>query len=257
MNTNEPKSGPIAHVPMLAAAVSAALVLSLNPASADSTLSGPGPMARQVSAVMAQEQATMRTLAPGRLAELAQRRGTAAAAAAIENAAGAPVAVASRGAPDDAPAVTVRIDLASLDGMPPAAGDANWRCLAEAIYYESRGEPLDGQIAVAEVVLNRVDDRRYPSTVCGVTNQGVGSGRACQFSYACDGRPERMGSAVPRSRAEKLAAIMLGGRARSVTAGAMYFHARYVRPAWSRSFTRTAEIGQHIFYRTAARVAGR
>ena len=70
------------------------------------------------------------------------------------------------------------------------SGDAEWQCLAQAIYFESRGEPLDGQVAVAEVVLNRVHDRRFPSTVCGVTTQGVGSGRGCQFSYACDGNSD-------------------------------------------------------------------
>ena len=80
---------------------------------------------------------------------------------------------------------------------------------------KSRGEPLEGQIAVAEVVLNRVDDRRFPKTVCGVTKQGAGSGRGCQFSYACDGLSDAMKSAVARERAEKLAALMLEGRART------------------------------------------
>ena len=141
--------------------------------------------------------------------------------------------------------------------MPPAEGDAQWQCLAAAIYFESRGEPLAGQIAVAEVVLNRVDDRNYPRTVCGVTTQGAGSGRGCQFSYACDGRSDVMKSAAPRARAEKLAALMLEGRARSVTDGATHFHARYVRPGWAGRMTRTAAIGAHVFYRPATRLAQR
>ena len=103
------------------------------------------------------------------------------------------------------PAVPAKLDLASLDAMPRgSAGGDERRCLAEAIYFESRGEPLEGQVAVAEVVLNRVDDRQFPQTVCGVTNQGAGSGRGCQFSYACDGRSDVMksaGAAAPRREA--------------------------------------------------------
>ena len=88
----------------------------------------------------------------------------------------------------------VRLDARTLDSLPRVGGGAEQQCLAEAIYFESRGEPLEGQIAVAEVVLNRVDDRSFPKTVCGVTRQGVGSGRGCQFSYACDGAPDECGS---------------------------------------------------------------
>lgn len=153
-------------------------------------------------------------------------------------------------------AIAGPITAGKLDSLPQVAElDEQGRCLAQAIYYEARGEPLDGQIAVAEVVLNRVDNRAYPDTICGVTNQGVGSGRACQFSYACDGVPERLASPGPRARAEKLAAIMLAGRERSVTDGATHFHATYVNPSWSRKFVRTAAIGQHIFYRQGTQLA--
>ena len=93
------------------------------------------------------------------------------------------------------------LDTRAIDALPLETGGPQWQCLAEAIYFESRGEPLAGQIAVAEVVLNRVDDRRYPKTVCGVTKQGVGGGRGCQFSYACDGRSDAMKSQVARARA--------------------------------------------------------
>jgi spore germination cell wall hydrolase CwlJ-like protein len=150
-----------------------------------------------------------------------------------------------------------KLDVAALDAIPRTAGGAEWRCLAEAIYFESRGEPLAGQIAVAEVVLNRVDDRKFPSTVCAVTNQGAGSGRACQFSYACDGRPETMTSAQARARSEKLASLMLAGRSRILTDGAIYFHTRSVRPGWARKMTRTTAIGHHLFYRPATQVASR
>lgn len=149
------------------------------------------------------------------------------------------------------------IDRMSLDALPRASGDAEWQCLAEAIYYESRGEPLTGQIAVAEVILNRVQSRQYPNTICGVTRQGAGSGRACQFSYACDGAPERMASSGPRERAEKLARAMLDGYPRKVTDGALHFHATYVSPRWARQMTRTASIGNHLFYRPGTRTAQR
>ncbi len=150
-------------------------------------------------------------------------------------------------------AVKRTLDFAALDALPGTTGGVEWKCLAEAIYFESRGEPLAGQIAVAEVVLNRVDSPAYPKTVCGVTHQGVGTaGRACQFSYACDGRPEVMSSSVPRERAEKLATLMLAGRERVVTEGATHFHSSAVRPSWAGKMTRTAKIGHHSFYRSGS-----
>ena len=148
-----------------------------------------------------------------------------------------------------------RLEFRDLDAMPKATGDAQWQCLAKAIYFESRGEPLEGQVAVAEVILNRVSDRRFPDTVCAVTTQGAGSGRGCQFSYACDGHSDTMKSSLARDRSEKLASVMLAGRARALTDGATYFHTRSVRPGWSRRMTRTTTIGHHIFYRPAVRVA--
>ncbi len=160
------------------------------------------------------------------------------------------VTVASRGAP-------ARLSRSVLDALPAADGGEQWKCLATAIYFESRGEPLEGQIAVAEVILNRVDDRRFPNSVCAVTNQGAGTGRSCQFSYACDGRSDSMAAGVARDRSEKLASLMLSGRERVVTSGATYFHATYVNPRWSRQMTRTAAIGAHVFFRSGTRVAQR
>jgi spore germination cell wall hydrolase CwlJ-like protein len=148
------------------------------------------------------------------------------------------------------------LTMSSLDAMAPIAPeDAQTACLAEAIYFESRGEPLAGQIAVAEVILNRVDSRSYPRTICGVTSQGAGSGRACQFSYACDGRSDAMSSPEPRARSEKLAALIVAGHVDPVTDGATHFHSTAVRPGWSRQFARTAAYGHHIFYREPTRSA--
>ena len=220
----------------LSLALSAALVL---PATA-------GPASVEASRALSQEQSALDS-ASDRLSALTE--------ALRPRARSDEIVAASREA-EAAAAAPARLDFRTLDAMPRTSGDAEWQCLAEAIYFESRGEPLEGQVAVAEVVLNRVADRRFPSTVCGVTKQGAGSGKGCQFSYACDGNSDAMKSALPRSRAEKIATMMLAGRARTITDGATYFHTRSIRPDWSHRFTRTAAIGHHYFYRQARQVAG-
>lgn len=238
---------------LLAAAgvIFAASVIAGEPARADDG----GPRARVGSAefarAMSREHAVLALNGNARISELA--KGVRPRARDGEE-----VTVTTRSvAPEATATPAARLDLATLDAMGPVQGDAQWVCLAKAIYHEARGEPLAGQIAVAEVVLNRVDSRQYPGTVCGVTSQGAGSGRGCQFSYACDGRSDAMASAGPRLRAEKLARLMLDGHPRSLTDGALFFHATHVAPSWSRSMTRTAAIGNHRFYRPATRVAQR
>ncbi|MER2510468.1 MAG: cell wall hydrolase [Amaricoccus sp.] len=236
------------------------LLLASGPASAESA-----PKSRlsvtSVAQAIGQERATFRTRT-SRLAALSQAaKGRPVVDDASVVDADALVTVGARNVDPGAAvklaaAGTRSLDLASIDALPLAQGGAQWQCLAEAVYFESRGEPLAGQIAVAEVVLNRVDDRRYPNTICGVTRQGSG-GRGCQFSYACDGRSDAMVSRVSRERSEKIATLMIAGRARTVTDGATHFHAAYVRPDWAGRMTRTAKIGHHSFYRSATRVAQR
>jgi spore germination cell wall hydrolase CwlJ-like protein len=143
----------------------------------------------------------------------------------------------------------VRYDATWLAALPPAQGGAEWRCLAEALYFEARGEGIRGQFAVAEVILNRVDSPRYPGSVCGVVRQGAGQRKGCQFSFVCDGRPERISERRAFERAGKIARLMRDGAPRMLTAGATHFHTRGVRPRWSTAFARTAEIGAHLFYR--------
>ena len=126
-------------------------------------------------------------------------------------------------------------------------GGSEWNCLKTALYFEARGESLKGQFAVAEVVLNRRDSGRYPASVCGVVNQGGNGG--CQFSYNCDGARDVMSEPGAAYRAGEIAAVMLNGAPRALTAGATYFHTRAVSPSWSRRFERTAAIGAHLFYR--------
>ena len=124
-------------------------------------------------------------------------------------------------------------------------------CLAEAVYYEARGESLEGQRAVAEVVLRRTRDHRFPNTVCGVVYQGAHKRNACQFSFACDGLTRGRRDRGAWKRAVDAAHYEAIGEGRLVdsTAGAQYFHTVRVNPGWSRQFIRTARIGSHIFYR--------
>lgn len=133
----------------------------------------------------------------------------------------------------------------------------SWRCLAEAIYFEARGESTRGQVAVAEVILNRVDSRRYPKTVCGVVKQGTGKRNLCQFSYTCDGKPDRILNKRAFLKAGKIAKMMLDGRPRVLTGKATHYHTTAVSPRWSKKLTKTALIGVHIFYRLPTKVSAK
>jgi spore germination cell wall hydrolase CwlJ-like protein len=143
--------------------------------------------------------------------------------------------------------MTIRYDGAWLAAQPAPSGGADWECLRTALYFEARGESIKGQFAVAEVILNRRDSGRYPSSVCGVVNQGGGG--SCQFSYACDGVADRMRDRAAMDRAGRIARLMLDGAPRGLTAGAQFFHTTGINPSWARKFDRTASIGAHLFYR--------
>lgn len=133
--------------------------------------------------------------------------------------------------------------------QPKATGGEQFSCLAEALYFEARGESIKGQFAVAEVILNRVDSRKYPNSICGVVNQGTGRRHACQFSYTCDGRADRINEQAAYARAAKVARLMIDGAPRALTYGATHFHTTKIRPSWARQFPNTAKIGSHLFYR--------
>ena len=142
-----------------------------------------------------------------------------------------------------------------LDALPAAKGGKHLTCLSEALYFEARGESVKGQFAVAEVIMNRVDDRRYPDTVCSVINQGTGRKYACQFTYTCDGRSEIITEKATYVRLRKIAKLMLSDMPKPLTKGATHYHTKAVRPKWSRVFPRTATIGVHHFYREPSRVS--
>ncbi len=126
---------------------------------------------------------------------------------------------------------------------------AEMDCLAEAVYYEARSEDLTGQMAVAEVVMNRVKSPHFPKTVCGVVFQGRYRDTGCQFTFTCDGsmrnRPE--GEAWDRARAVALHVAM--GLNTPVTNDATHYHTDYVNPYWRAGLVETTTIGTHIFYR--------
>ena len=123
------------------------------------------------------------------------------------------------------------------------------RCLAQAIYFEARSEPLSGWAAVADVVINRALDTRYPATICGVVFQGEYRRHKCQFSFACDGLSDEAQNQRLWQRAMRLAGNkLIDFRAHPSTARATHYHADYVDPYWNQSMVRLTKIGRHIFY---------
>lgn len=127
-------------------------------------------------------------------------------------------------------------------------------CLALNIYHEARSEPLAGQIAVAEVVLNRVASPHFPDNVCDVVKQGEYVNdhpvrNRCQFSWWCDGKSDKPKDTVRWGEAINLAAAMSQNEFVDITEGALYYHATYVSPSWAKHYKKTVKIDNHIFYR--------
>lgn len=157
---------------------------------------------------------------------------------------------------------TAALEVAALGtaSLPDDAESAReLRCLAEGIYFEARGEPWRGQLAVGRVILNRVASRHYPNTICGVVYQNSHLHNRCQFSFACDGKPDRISNAAVWFRVQGYAAWLLANEPNDETSGSEYrvlaslasathYHADYVRPHWAKSFELTARIGRHVFY---------
>lgn len=123
-------------------------------------------------------------------------------------------------------------------------------CLTKNIYFEARNQDINGQIAVAQVTLNRVKDHRYPNSVCKVIKQGYVYGRRdCQFSWYCDGKADSMVSNREKMLAGVIAKAVLEGGLVDITKGSTHYHANYVRPYWSSSLIKISTIGDHTFYR--------
>jgi spore germination cell wall hydrolase CwlJ-like protein len=146
--------------------------------------------------------------------------------------------------------------------MPSTFTSMPWRfaserfCLAEAIYFEARGESAPGQMAVGQVIINRAKNPAYPRTICDVVNQNAHRSNRCQFSYRCDGKADRITEWAPWQQILQRSALLLlcGGDCLSpdlpkgLLAQSTHYHAVSVTPSWSRKLKRTGQIGRHIFY---------
>ncbi len=221
------------NICLRAVALAAAIVLPVSTASADVTFSsstGPSGVGALLQDVMGVETQSLAAVSNARLQRLA-----------------APFTGPVRGnRSGNDPRVMTN---AELTAMGRSRGNGEWRCLTEALYFEARGEEVVGQYAVAEVILNRVDHRNYPNTICGVVNQGTGRQYACQFTYTCDGNPETIHDTGAWHRLGHVARIMMDGAPRDLTDGATHYHANWVNPRWARLYPRTATYGVHHFYR--------
>jgi len=176
------------------------------------------------------------------------------------------------GSTTPAPADSTPIEVAAVAGVPrtpgvslvpPSGARPNFaalidqdkaaqerRCLAEAIYFEARSEPEEGQAAVAQVVLNRVSSGLYPPTICGVVYQNRQRYNACQFSFACEGKSLRVTDPESWRTAVRIAEEVTAGKTYvSDVGGATHYHANYVRPRWARRLEKMDVIGHHIFYK--------
>lgn len=187
-------------------------------------------LAARLGALLGQERAAIQQVSDVRLAAL-----TAVPPASVRNIATAPD--------------VITYDNAFLASQSAATGGDQWRCLAEALYFEARGESVRGLFAVGEVIMNRVDNARFPNTLCGVINQGTGRQFACQFTYTCDGNAEVIHEPAAWARVGKVARLLIDGAPRTLTDGATHYHTKAVSPRWARVYPRVATIGSHHFYR--------
>jgi spore germination cell wall hydrolase CwlJ-like protein len=132
------------------------------------------------------------------------------------------------------------------------------RCLAQTIYFEARGEPDAGKLAVGHVVMNRVASDQYPDRVCAVVRQGGEEQlHRCQFSWWCDGRSDQPEELDAWRHSQALARAVYWNFSPDPTGGAKWYHADYVAPAWRDKFERGPVIGRHVFYRPHGAEAGR
>ena len=137
-----------------------------------------------------------------------------------------------------------------LHAKTPAEARQAARCLAQAVYFEAGFQPVEGQRAVAQVVLNRVRDRDFPNTVCGVVYQGWRRHTGCQFSFVCDGSLwRRPPTAEELDSAGKIAMDALNGYVVAAVGTATHYHTWRLDPYWNDTLVKTAQIGDHIFYR--------
>ena len=160
-------------------------------------------------------------------------------------------------------AAIIGIMIAVPQSQLPNIPDRSAECLALNMYHEARGQGIAGELAVTAVVLNRVNDKRYPNTICEVVEQGPTRTswqdpkirfpvkNRCQFSWFCDGKSDTPRNKKIYNRMYNLADAILGNEISflDITGGATHYHADYVSPAWAKTKMKTVEIQDHIFYR--------
>ena len=122
-------------------------------------------------------------------------------------------------------------------------------CLALTVYFEARSEPVAGQLAVAQVVTNRVKDERFANNVCEVVYQGGETLHRCHFSWYCDGKSDQPFDAAAWDRAKLVASAALAGSGHAELKGVTHYHATYVDPYWTDSMILVATFDTHNFYR--------
>lgn len=127
------------------------------------------------------------------------------------------------------------------------------QCLAEAVYYEARSESRSGQLAVADVVKNRVKSKHYPNSICGVVYEGAHRPFACQFSFACDGSIDRAPKGAAWDRSQDIAQVSLTGFVPDLTKNSTHYHTVEIKPDWAETLEFKAKIGFHKFYRPSWR----
>jgi spore germination cell wall hydrolase CwlJ-like protein len=167
--------------------------------------------------------------------------------------------------PDQARAFNMASPLERLNPAPapfhpewlsPADLDSATDCMASAIYYEANSEPFAGQLAVAQVILNRLRHPRFPKTVCAVINQGSERSTGCQFSFACDGSLARRPDPAGLQRARSVAQAALHGAVSTQAGQATHYHTIWIVPIWAAELRKVAIVSHHVFYRPPAFYAG-
>lgn len=167
--------------------------------------------------------------------------------ATIKSASALPKAIAAMTLVDTAP-VSLDEAMTRVMNQIPDRFEGEARCLAQAVYFEARSEPLEGQLAVAQVVLNRVESPLWPDGICAVVFQNEHRRHGCQFSFACDGLSDNPGNMRAWQLSKLVAAVALERLWQDMTQDATHYHADYVDPYWKDHMHPTARYGRHQFY---------
>lgn len=161
------------------------------------------------------------------------------------------VMLVASGAAARAPSASAQLPMASIAISANEDRAHALTCLTEAIVYEAASEPIEGQQAVAQVILNRARSGTYPASICGVIYQGSTRRTGCQFTYTCDGALRRPMPSRHFAAARLVAQAALDGSLPDRVGAAMFYHAHYVSPRWAPALNRVGRIGAHIFYASA------